>query len=126
LRIAEVRPSDVPDPPRPEPWGEGPLQTLYDSWRGNPRPQAEPGFGLPEIYALLGQACGRHVPNSDAEAALVQRIYREIGPLPRAATESALRQIADQLGPRRPIQTYLDALRCRVRPASDSKDRTMT
>jgi transposase InsO family protein len=126
LRVAEVKPSDAQDPPRPEPWGEGPLQTLYDSWRGRSRPQAEPGFGLPEIYALLSRACGRHVPDSDAEAALVQRIYREIGPLPRAATESAMHQIAVQLGTRRPIQTYLDALRRRVRPASDSKDMNMT
>lgn len=125
LRLAEVRPSDVPDRrPRPTPWGEGPLQTLYDSWRGQPRPQAEPGFGLPELYALLSRTCERHVPQSDAEAALVQRVYREIGPLPRAATEAAMRQIALQLGPRRPIQTYLDALRRRVRTRTDSEPDT--
>jgi len=122
LQIAEVRPDLVRDPPRPAPWGEGPLQALYDSWRGQSRPQAEPGFGLPEIYALLSQTCGRHVPKSDAEAALVQRTYREIGPLPRAATESAMRQLAVQLGPGRPILTYLDALRRRVRQVSQNHD----
>jgi transposase InsO family protein len=122
LRIAEVRPDDVRDLSPPAPWGEGPLQVLYDSWRGQRRPQAEPGFGLPEIYALLSRTCGRHVPKSDAEAALVQRIYREIGPLPRAATESAMRQLAAQLGPHRPIKTYLDALRRRVRSASQNHD----
>lgn len=124
LRIAEAKPSDAPDVSRPQPWGEGPLQALYDSWQGRSRPQAEPGFGLPEVYALLSHACGRHVPHSDAEAALVQRTYREIGPLPRTQTEAAMRQIAVQLGPRRPIQTYLDALRRRVRPRPDSEPDT--
>ncbi len=119
LRIAAVRPEDVPDASPPAaPWGEGPLQTLYDSWRGHRRPQAQPGFGLPEIYALLSQACGRHVPTSDAEAALVQHFYREIGPLPRAATETAMRSITALLGPRRPIKTYLDELLSRVRSAT--------
>lgn len=120
LRLAAVHPSDAPQPSRPAPRGEGPLQALYDSWRGRSRPQAEPGFGLPEVYALLSHSCGRHVPQSDAEAALVQRVYREIGPLPRAATEAAMRQLGAELGPRRPIQTYLDALRRRVRPPCDS------
>jgi hypothetical protein len=73
---------------------------------------------LPEIYALLSQTSGRHVPHSDAEAALVQHTYQEIGPLPRAATEAAMRSIAVELGPRRPIKTYLDALCSRVRSAS--------
>jgi hypothetical protein len=65
---------------------------------------------------------GRHVPHSDAEAALVQRTYQKIGPLPRAATEAAMRSIAVELGPRRPIKTYLDALCSRVRSASQSRD----
>lgn len=120
LRIAEVRPDDATSDSRPAARGEGPLQAIYDSWCGQTRPQAEPGFGLPEIYALLGQTCGRHVPHSDAEAALVQRIYRDAGPLPRAATESAMRSIAVELGPHRPIKTYLDALLRRVRSASQN------
>jgi hypothetical protein len=118
LRIAEIRPCDVREPSPPAPWGEGPLQALYDSWSGHDRPQAEPGFGLPEIYTLLSQTCGRFVPRSDTEAALVQRIYREIGPLPGAATQTAMRHIAAELGPHRPIKTYLDALARRVRSAS--------
>jgi len=68
-------------------WGAGNLQALYDNWQGKKRPLAEPGFGLPEIYALLAQTCGRHVPQSDAEAALIQRIYRDIGPLPVNGSE---------------------------------------
>lgn len=91
-------------------WGPGPLQTLYDHWRGRRLPQAEPGFGLPEIYALLTRVAGRHVPRSDHEAALVQRIYREAGPFGRAATEAAMRTIGAELGAGRPVKTYLDAL----------------
>lgn len=115
LRRAAIKPQDLPQShgattQERERWGAGPLQTLYDSWRGKRRPQAEPGFGLPEIYALLGQVSGRHVPRSDHEAALVQRVYRDTGPFGRAATEAALRIIAAELGQGRPIQTYLDAL----------------
>ena len=54
------------------------------------------------------------MPQSDAEAALVQDTYRRIGPFTRAATEQAMRGIANELGPARPIKTYLDALVRRV------------
>jgi transposase InsO family protein len=117
LRRAQLSVQDHPaESPDAEPirWGPGPLQTIFDTVRGQSRPLAEPGFGLPEIYALLGKAAGRHVPHSDAEAALVQRVYREIGPLPRAATEAAMAAIERALGPGRPIKTYLDALSQRV------------
>jgi len=90
------------------------------------RPQAEPGFGLPELYALLSKACGRHVPNSDVEAAVVQRVYQAIGPLPPEPTERAIAAIAQQLGPQRPVKTYLDALEQRVQQqaARSQKDRS--
>lgn len=113
LRRAAIKPDDVEereDATPTERWGAGALQTLYDSWKGKRRPQAEPGFGLPEIYALLGRVAGRHVPRSDHEAALIQRIYRDTGPFGRAATETAMRTIAGELGRGRPIRTYLDAL----------------
>jgi transposase InsO family protein len=115
LRRAAIKPGDVngsEDGAAAEQarWGAGALQTLYDGWRGKPRPQAEPGFGLPEIYALLGSVSGRHVPRSEHEAALVQRIYRDAGPFGRAATEAAMRAIEGELGRGRPIRTYLDAL----------------
>ena len=129
LRRAAIKPGDVPaatrgdrQDERREPakrWGAGPLQTLYDSWQGRRLPQAEPGFGLPEIYALLTGVCGRHVPGSDAEAALVQRVYRQVGPLGRAAAEAAMRAMARDLGTGRPVKTYLDELVRRHRLAQE-------
>jgi putative transposase len=105
------------EPPVPRRWGEGPLQALYDAWQGKIRPVAEPGFGLPEIFALLADAAGRPVPRSDAEAALVQRAWRALGPLPQRQTEAAFQRIVRALGPGRPLQSYLDALAQRVTPS---------
>jgi hypothetical protein len=102
--------------PPPLRWGQGPLQTIYDDWSGKPHPQGEPGFGLPEIYVLLSQATERSVPQTDAEAAMVGRLYRQCGPLPRLATEQAMQAIIGELGPRRPVKTYLEALLRRVQP----------
>ena len=91
-------------------WGAGHLQTLYDAWRGQRRPVAEAGFGLPELFGLLEAAVGRLVPRSDAEAARIHLVYRQIGPLPKRATEVALAAIARRLGVGRPLEVYLDAL----------------
>ena len=117
LERAAIRPEDRVSSPDVERWGEGPLQMLYDAWRGKVRPIAEPGFGLPEIFVLLADAAGRPVPRSDAEAALVQRVYGEIGPLPKKATESAMRRIRRAKGPGRPLSVYLDALTRSVVPS---------
>lgn len=119
LRRAAVSPRDVVDDRASKPegelrWAPGPLQAIYDGFSGKGRPQAEPGFGLPELYQLLAQVSQRHVPTTDAEAALIQDSYRRTGPFTRAATEQAMRSIAQQLGPHRPIKTYLDALVRRV------------
>lgn len=124
LRRAAIKPDDldeIDEQPQEPRSGRGNLQAIYDNWQGKHRPLAEPGFGLPELYALLAKACGRHVPSSDVEAALVQRIYGDIGPLPQRATEEALASITQQLGPMRPVKTYLDALTLRVRDASQSE-----
>lgn len=120
LRRAEVRPKDL-EPSEPvERWGAGPLQTIYDDWAGKRRPQAEPGFGLPELYDLLAATVGRVVPRSEREAALVQRFYRAHGPLPRLATEAAFVAISADLGPRRALKSYLDALAARIRKGPQS------
>ncbi|MCU0294263.1 MAG: hypothetical protein MUF10_20140, partial [Thermoanaerobaculaceae bacterium] len=123
---AAIRPEDHAGEPSEdrERWGQGPLQTLYDAWQGKVRPNAEPGFGLSELFVLLAEATGRPVPRSDAEAALIQRTYRAIGPLPRRATETALRKIGHQLGAGRPVSTYLEALAQRIVPDSTSTKTT--
>jgi putative transposase len=119
LRRAAIGPEDLNAgegvPPPVIRWGQGNLQAIYDNWQGQHRPLAEPGFGLPEIYTLLADAAGRPVPQSDAEAALIQRAYGAIGPLPKNATQDALTAITKQLGKNRPVKTYLDALVSRVR-----------
>lgn len=119
LRRAQVSPKDhdaAPAQESPARWGMGPLQVITDRVRGKRQPLGEPGFGLPELYALLGQLAGRHVPQSDAEAALIQRVYRKAGPWGRRPTEAAIAIIGNTLGPARPIKTYLDALVARVVP----------
>lgn len=114
---AALRSEDLPPTePQPERWGPGHLQTLYDAWQGKRRPVADPGFGLPELFRLLEEAAGRPVPRSDSEAARIHHAYRRIGPLPRRATEAALRAIGQRLGKGRPIQIYLDALARAVKP----------
>jgi hypothetical protein len=129
LARLHVRPEDLPaDDAGPRPgsqrWAEGPLQRLYDATHG--RPQAEPGFGLPEVLTLLSRVAERPVPRSDREEAVVQRAYREIGPLSRKSADAAFHAIGRELGPARPLQTYLDALRKRVvtGPQTTSKKRS--
>jgi putative transposase len=108
---AQIRPGDgAPAPPPVSRWGPGHLQTLYDAWQGKRRPVAEAGFGLPELFTLLAAAVGRPVPRSDAEAARIHHVYRQIGPLPRRATETVVRAIARRLGTGRALEIYLDAL----------------
>lgn len=122
LELAAIRPEQAAATEEPRRWGAGPLQAIHDAWRGQRRPLAEPGFGLPEIYDLLTEVAGRHVPHSDAEAATVQRLYRRIGPFTRAATEAAFQAIARELGSGRPIHTYLDALARRVQPPNSDSE----
>jgi transposase InsO family protein len=123
LKRAAIGPSDcaLQPPANNTRWAEGPLQTLYDSWQGQTRPVAEPGFGLPEIFELLALAVGRPVPRSDSEAALVHRAYRAMGPLGRRATETAFRAIRRALGDGRPVQSYLEALAQRIKPSPAPK-----
>jgi hypothetical protein len=127
LRRADVKSEDLPKTKNTSTestirWGSGILQTLYDNWKGQHRPLTEPGFGLPEIYVLLAKACDRHVPQSDAEAALIQKFYANIGPLPQKPTEKAFSSIIREFGQKRPVKTYLDALHARVQ-TENSKER---
>jgi hypothetical protein len=120
ISVAQVTPADAAQRSDdtagegPRRWGEGPLQALYDSFAGKHRPLAQPGFGLPELYQLLSDVSGRHVPETDAEAATIQRAYQSLGPLPKQATSAAFAQIKAELGSARPMRTYLAALKRRV------------
>jgi transposase InsO family protein len=116
LQRAAITAADCKDSPPVERWGEGPLQALYDAWQGKVRPVAEAGFGLPEVFALLAEAVGRPVPRAEGEAAQIQRVYQQLGPLPKKATESAFRAIRRELGLGRPHSAYLDALARRIHP----------
>ena len=106
--------------------GTGRLQALYDYWQGRRLPQAEAGFGLPEIFQLFTKHLKRNVPQDEAEARLLQDFYHKNGPLERGATEAALGKIFRTLGAKRPLSTYLEALRSRINPppVTDPQERT--
>ncbi len=99
-RLADVK-------PRVEKRGVGQLQKLVDLWRGMERPNSQPGFGLPEVFAALGRMLGRDVPGSESEAQTVLAFYRKYGPLPREAFEAACARSLASLGGGRPLTTYL-------------------
>lgn len=107
--VGESRPSETPR-------GDGRLQELYDHVRGAKRPQAEAGFGLPEIFSLFAKHLCRRVPIDEAEARLIQDFYRRKGPFGRRATEKALQKVFARLGQGRPLATYLSALAERILP----------
>lgn len=112
LAVEVVEETKPTEPPR----GEGRLQALYDYVRGGKRPQAEAGFGLPEIFSLLAEHLGRRVPHDEAEARLIQDFYRRKGPFGRRATEKALKKVFARLGQGRPLATYLTSLAERILP----------
>jgi len=107
---------------REAPRGDGRLQALYDHVRGGIRPQADPGFGLPEIFTLLAGLLGRQVPFDEAEARLIGAFYRNHGPFSRKPMEDALEKIFSKLGPDRPLATYLAALTKKIQPPRSKGD----
>jgi len=123
LKRASIRPEDLEDVAQQDVLriGEGSLQRLLDRYRGKPRPNAEPGFGLPEIYQLLEKICGHPVPRTESEAALIQRTYRNVAPISKGPTESLITSIGNQLGTGRPIKTYLDEFTKRIQQQRNSE-----
>jgi hypothetical protein len=99
-RLADVK-------PRVDKRGVGQLQKLVDLWRGRERPNAQPGFGLPEVFTALGRMLGRDVPGSEREASDVLAFYRKYGPLPREAFEAACARSSKNLGGGRALTVYL-------------------
>jgi len=111
--------------PRVERRGTGQLQKLVDLWQGKERPNAQPGFGLPEVFAALGRTIGRNVPSSEHEARVVLAFYRQHGPLPREAFEAACAQTSASLGSGRPLSAYIADLERQIeadgKPTSDQE-----
>jgi hypothetical protein len=87
--------------------GSGRLQRLLDDWRGTPRANAEPAFGIPEVFQALAQTLGRPVPASEREASDVQTFWRTHGPIERVAFVRACTRARSVLGEGRPLATLL-------------------
>ncbi len=102
--------------------GTGQLQKLLDLWHGNERPNAQPGFGLPEVFGELAVLLGRLVPDSDREAHTVLSFYRKYGPLPREAFIKACAHTGKSLGKGRPLSAYLADLERQITAHSDQPD----
>ena len=113
-----LRPAIDPSGAKPvdEKWGEGRLQAIYDDWKGQARPLAQAGFGLPEIFLLFEERLSRRVPQDESEARLIQEFYRERGPFARAATERALKKVFSRLGNGKPLATCLEGLSSLIVP----------
>jgi transposase InsO family protein len=97
-----------------ERYGAGRLQAIYEHWRGRSLPQAQAGFGLPEIFELFARKLARTVPRDELEAHRLQAFWRSCGPLAREAFEDAFRKVFLRLGTGRPLESYLEALAERV------------
>lgn len=115
LSVFAKRPLPAPHRPQPERRGVGQLQKLLDLWQGKERPNAQPGFGLGEVFAELGRRLERAVPASEHEARVILAFYRQHGPLPREPFLSACQKSFAALGAGRALETYLADLARKIR-----------
>lgn len=102
-------------PPQSPARGSGQLQKLLDRWAGHERPNAEPGFGLPEVFTELAQLLGRTLPQTEREAHTVLAFYRRHGPLARAPFTRACARTQLALGGGRALSAVLDDLSRQIR-----------
>ncbi len=91
----------------PRPRGNGRLQRLLDNWRGTARSNAEPAFGIPEVFKALGEVLARPLPASETDARDVQDFWRQHGPFSRTAFLRACQRAAQSLGEQRPLAVLL-------------------
>jgi transposase InsO family protein len=91
----------------PQSRGNGRLQRLLDTWRGTERSNAEPAFGIPEVFKALGEVLARPLPASERDAREVQDFWRQHGPLSRTAFLRACQRAAASLGEHRPLGVML-------------------
>lgn len=97
--------------------GAGELQKILDRWRGHERPLAEPGFGLPEFFALLSETAGRETPSTEDEARHIRQFYESHGPLAGGDIRRALARAQADLGRGRALTAYLDHLARQIHAA---------
>jgi hypothetical protein len=79
-------------------------------WQGHSRPNAQPGFGLPEVFREFSRLLQRSVPIDQHEATAIEAFYRKTGPLPAQPFRQAIEKTADALGPNRALKAYLKYL----------------
>lgn len=103
----------------PRPRGNGRLQRLLDTWRGTARSNAEPAFGIPEVFQALGEVLARPLPASERDAREVQDFWRQHGPLSRTAFLRACQRATATLGEQRPLAVLLADL---ARQIHDDRD----
>lgn len=101
----------------------GSLTPLLEQYRGRTLPLAQPGFGLPEIYAAFARELGRPVPATEGEAATVAEWLARLGPFAGRAFHAALARVRKRLGAGRPLTQILRALGREVRPAAPPRRR---
>lgn len=92
------------------PRGTGQLQKLLDRWRGQDRPSAPPGFGLPEIFHAIAELVDRSVPANGREAKAILDFCDSYGPVSEQGFRWAVGETLSALGRGRPVQAYLDHL----------------
>jgi transposase InsO family protein len=102
--------------------GTGQLQKLLDIWQGHCRPNAQPGFGLPEVFREFSRLQQRPVPIDQREAAAIEAFYRKNGPLPAQPFRQAIDKTADALGPNRALKAYLQYLDRLVQAQKNKSD----
>lgn len=102
--------------------GTGQLQKLLDIFQGHTRPNAQPGFGLPEIFRELENLMGRPVPIDQREAMAIETFFSQKGPFPARAFQKAVAKTLNALGPNRALKTYLQYLDRLIREEKNKSD----
>lgn len=102
--------------------GIGQLQKLLDLWQGHCRPNAQPGFGLPEVFREFSRLLQRPVPIDQHEATAIESFYRKTGPLPAEPFRQAIDKTADALGANRALKAYLQYLERLVQAHKNKPD----
>jgi putative transposase len=103
----ETKPLPAPRAPATR-RGAGQLQQLVDRFGRTERSNAEPAFGLPEVFAALSQLLARAMPAHEREAREVVAFWKQHGPIAQRPFVAALSQAHQALGGGRPLTTYLD------------------